>query len=764
MKRTDDVRYTYKSLSVPGGGFVTGFVFHPSKKNILYARTDIGGIYRFDFEKSRWISLAVSITEYNRYLAQPLSIALDSEKENMLYAVCGSYGRNGGQSALIISDDYGETFTEKKVPFRCNGNAPARSSSERLAFYKGSLFYGSQGDGLWRSDNGGDSWEKLSFAEENIVFVHFTDNGVMLVSCTGETNSSGMDRGHTLFVSYDYGKCFEKLEIPAPLNDERCGHNGFVPYSISGCNGRIYITFSHSYKESAWGGWNDFACDNGGGFDGRLYCYRTENGRVFFSDDVTPIIAGFTDKNPLRRLPFGLGGIDFFENYIAVCSVGGHGDGIFISDNCGKTYSVIKSTDLKHFDIDVPYLKPQYNGNRVPLHWMSCLRINPFNPDFSVINTGTGIFSLKNLKSGNMRVSSMTNGVEETVHMNIYSLPDGKNRVIDLVGDLGGFVFGESGEPCENSFADKDGNRYITCLNADFLQSNPDMFITTARGNWTGHTKGGVIMTTDGGESFTHIGYPEGLSDIINEAAERISRPNSNSGWAAITADGRYILWTMAYKLFELPCSTAVRYDLQKCSFEKIKVYDAEGRDISESEHHIKMFTDRVNSSKAYGFGEKGQLYISLDGGGSFHGIKITGDFPEYRMSGIDGWKNSEIRFLPMREGMCYAALLAHGLWKLTFDEQAAVAERITNDDDFVKTVGFGKNEDSDIPALFISGTIMGEYGFWRSYDGGESWAKINSDRQMYGGIVSMDGDMRKKGRVYIATSTCGGLYGEECD
>mgnify|MGYP003312825986 CR=1 FL=1 len=77
MKRLDDIKYNYHSLSVPGGGFVTGFVFHPNIKNILYARTDIGGIYRFDFENNKWHSLADWITEFNRYLALPLSIALD---------------------------------------------------------------------------------------------------------------------------------------------------------------------------------------------------------------------------------------------------------------------------------------------------------------------------------------------------------------------------------------------------------------------------------------------------------------------------------------------------------------------------------------------------------------------------------------------------------------------------------------------------------------------------------------------------------------
>ncbi len=762
MKRLSDVKYTYKSLSVPGGGFVTGFLFHSLQKGILYARTDIGGIYKYDFELSRWKSLSSRFTEYERHLLQPLSLALDEEHGNVLFAMCGSYGRMGGKSAFLISKDYGETFTEKQVPFMCNGNSPARSTGERLAYRKGKLFFGSQGEGLWRSDNEGDSWERLPFSEENITFVYFASNDAMIVSCTGETFATGNDRGHTLYVSYDFGYSFQQLTAPAPLNDERCGHNGFVGYSITADKDKIYITFSHSYKENQWGGWNDFACDNGGGFDGRLWQYRMSDKRIEFEKDITPVIKDFSDENPARCLPFGLGGVAVNDDIIAVCSVGGHGDAIFISRDSGENYSIIKSTDLELFDIDVPYLKPQYNGGRIPLHWTSCLRIDPFNPDFAVVNTGTGIFALKNLTS-NPRIATLCNGIEETVHMNIYGLPGGKNNVIDLVGDLGGFAFSNLDKPCENSFADEHRNRYITCLNADYLQNNPDVFISTARGNWTGQTKGGVIMTTDGGESFTHIGYPVGMSSKIDEAIERIKRPNSNSGWSALTSDGKSILWTIAYKLRDLPCFTAVKYDIATKKFTKIRVYDKEKNDISESECQIKLFTDRINSRKAYGFGEKGQLYISNDGGESFYQAKIIGDFPEYMMSGIDGWKNSEIRFLPTREGECYAALLNHGLWKLSFGEQSVTAERISAEGDFVKTVGFGKGERTDVPALFISGTIMGEYGFWRSFDNGESWAKINDEMQMFGNIVSMDGDMKNKGRVYIATGNCGGLYGDEC-
>ncbi len=764
MKRSSDVRYIYDNLSVPGGGFVTGFVFHPFSSGILYARTDIGGIYRFDYEQRVWISLGDWLTEFDHHLSQPLSIAVDADRPNMLFAMCGNSrkGFDGGKAALLISDDYGASFVEKTVPFCCNGNSPARSAAERLSVKDGRLFYGSQGDGLWCSEDYGDSWKKLTFCQENIVFVwSHPQQDIMIVSATGETDALDTDRAHTLYASYDGGISFSPLTIPEPLNDSRCSHNGFVAGGIAYWDDKIYISFTHSYK-SSWGSWNDFACDSGGGFDGRLYCYEISDSKIEFVQDITPAVSGFSDENADRRLPFGLGGIDVSGSTIAVCSIGGFGDGIFISRDSGSSYNVIKSTDLDRFSIDVPYLKPEYNGGRIPLHWMSCLRIDPYNADFAVINTGTGVFALNALTGDEPYATSLCYGIEETVHMNIYGIPSGKNKVIDLVGDLGGFAFRELSKPCENSFADENDHRYITCLNADYVNSDPDVFIATARGNWTGHTKGGVILTTDGGDSFTHIGYPIGISAQLDEAIDKLKQPNTNSGWAAISSDGKYILWTLAHKWMQLPCFAAVRYDIEEQKFTKVRIYDLNNNDISDSEAHIKIFSDRVCGSCFYGFGEDGQIYVSTDSGESFRQVEVAGGFPARRMSGIDGFKGGEIRFLPDRKGVCYIALLHNGLWKMTFDSCSATTYRVTDEGDFVKAVGFGAGSD-DHPAIFISGKLFGgEYGFWRSYDGGISWAKINSDRQMYGHIISIDGDFRKRGRVYIATGCRGGFYGDE--
>lgn len=761
MKITKTVDYSFRSLKIGGGGFVTGFVFHKTFPDILYARTDVGGIYRYEFDKKQWKSLGHFINDTQHSLTCPISVAVDEQNPDMLFAVSGDCGRTDrwrGKSWLMVSKDRGETFSLKKTPFQSNGNFPARSTAERLAFHKDRLYFGSQGEGLFVSENYGDSWERLDFCEENLTFVTFV-NDTMIVGATGETKAVGNNRSHTLFVSYDFGKSFGKLEIPRPLDDERCDFNGFVPVGISSDSESVFVTFSHSHK-NIFGGWNSFACDNGGGFDGRLYRYDFTGGRLEFSKDLTPALAEFSDENKKRRLPFGLGGVSAFENILAVCSLGGRGERIFISHNRGESFEAITDRDFHRYEINDSYLKPEYNGGRVPLHWMSNLQINPHNPDFAVFNTGTGIFSVKNLSKGfeNVRISTLNEGVEETVHLNIYGVPSGRNKVIDIVGDLGGFAFKELDKECENSFADENNHRYITCVNADFMWENPDIFVATARGNWTGHTKGGVILTTDGGESFTHIGYPTGITDDLDKLIKDIKTPNRNSGWCAISADGEIVLWTVAKKHMSLSCFGAVRYDVCEKSFEKVKITDIKGADISHSDRKIKFFSDRKSPDRFYGFGESGSVFVSLDKGKSFEEIRVDG-LPDYDMSGIDGFKRCEIRFLPEKAGVCYAALWNEGLWRIEFDGLSAAAWKITGDTDFVKTVGFGKGKDEN-PAIYVSGKLCGKWGFFRSFDNGKSWEKLGTDAQMFGNITSIDGDMTTLGRFYFATGGFGAFVG----
>ena len=49
--------YKWDNVAIGGGGFVSGIVTSKSERGVVYARTDVGGAYRYDSQTGRWIAL-----------------------------------------------------------------------------------------------------------------------------------------------------------------------------------------------------------------------------------------------------------------------------------------------------------------------------------------------------------------------------------------------------------------------------------------------------------------------------------------------------------------------------------------------------------------------------------------------------------------------------------------------------------------------------------------------------------------------------------
>jgi hypothetical protein len=52
-----DPSYTWKNVKIGGSGYVTGLIAHPGQQGLFYARTDVGGAYRYEAGSRSWTAL-----------------------------------------------------------------------------------------------------------------------------------------------------------------------------------------------------------------------------------------------------------------------------------------------------------------------------------------------------------------------------------------------------------------------------------------------------------------------------------------------------------------------------------------------------------------------------------------------------------------------------------------------------------------------------------------------------------------------------------
>ncbi len=151
--------YDWRSLTYGAGGFIPGFVFHPREKGLLYARTDIGGAYRFDAAGQRWLPLLDHLAKADADLMGVLSLAVDPSDANRVYAACGLYtGEWARKAALLSSTDRGASWQIHELGLKLAGNGPGRGTGERLQVDPARperLLLGTTQDGLLQSTNRG---------------------------------------------------------------------------------------------------------------------------------------------------------------------------------------------------------------------------------------------------------------------------------------------------------------------------------------------------------------------------------------------------------------------------------------------------------------------------------------------------------------------------------------------------------------------------------------------------------------------------------
>src|SRR5687768_16713455 len=77
--------YRWRTVTIGGTGFITGVLFHPQVKGLAYARTDIGGAYRWDASTARWVALTDQLGWDDWNLLGVEAIALDPSNSSRVY-------------------------------------------------------------------------------------------------------------------------------------------------------------------------------------------------------------------------------------------------------------------------------------------------------------------------------------------------------------------------------------------------------------------------------------------------------------------------------------------------------------------------------------------------------------------------------------------------------------------------------------------------------------------------------------------------------
>ncbi len=750
--------YGWKNVQIVGGGFVDGVVFHPTAPDLRYARTDIGGAYRWESTAHRWQPLLDWLPYRDLNLMGVESLAVDPSDPNRVYLACGTYTSPGSpDGAILRSGDRGKTFQRTNVPIKFGGNEDGRGNGERLAVdpQDGRILYlGTRHDGLWRSRDRGVSWTReASFPKIAEAAPPAPANIPNLPDKSAEQHGSSEQHGQRMAVKGDGIVFVQFVRSPGIASHRSAGTETlYVGVSLMNRPNLFVSTNGGATWKAVAGAPTQYRPTRAAlSSDGSLYIAygtapgpsRMTNGAVWKLNTQT---GGWTDVTPEHpvagKSEFGYAAVsvDAHHPQSVIASTFGRpgsdgGETIFRSTDAGATWKpIFGGGNSGIFDYSLaPYVQP------TPIHWLFDIEIDPANPDHAVFTTGYGgweTFDLTAFDHGQpTHWSILATGIEETVALELDSPTDGAH-LISAIGDYGGFVHWDLDRPAPEG------------------SSTPPRF-----GNTTGVASGALrpnVVVRVGVSAEHKVG--ENISYSVDAGRTwkpTASHPNlgSQAGSIAVSADGGTWVWTPERE------SSWVTRD-----------QGATWKSAQGLRSGLRVIADPQDSRAFYAVSlESGTLYRSTDAAATFTAQPlILQNAPPASTAPRGDIRGGQDRL--------YAAPGRTGdLWIAAFDGLYRASAASANTFIFARlpgvteihAFGFGKAAPGgNYPALYLAGSMVGQSGagqsgVFRSIDEGRSWVRINDDQHQWGLILQVAGDPRIYGRVYVGTHGRGILYGD---
>lgn len=711
-----DADYRWRNVRIEGGGFVSGLVCHPHAKGLCYARTDVGGAYRWDAAKQRWRPLTDWLGAADQNLYGIESVALDPSDPDRVYLAAGTYTiPSVGNAAILRSHDRGAHFQRIDLPFKLGANELGRNDGERLTVDPNDgrvLFLGTRDAGLWRSDDHGAHWARVtgfpavatspSSTATNawrtqpvgIVFVVFDPSSGQHGQPTPVIYAGVSTQKTSLFRSTDGGRTWSA--VPGQPVGLRPGHMHRAG------DGNYYLIYNEGPGP-------------GDAHAGAIWRWQPAQDRW---TNITPL----TGKNGDKSVGFGWGdvAVDPSDPSVLMASTLGRytpHDLLFRSTDRGAHWTEVLAHSV--FDhADVPWTAAQ-----TP-HWMTTVVVDPSDPDHVMFVTGYGIWASRDMRhldhGGTVHWWFQDRGLEETVPLGLISPPRGAH-LLSAVGDLDGFRHDHL-DVAPLQFAGPP--RYANSESIDFAGRKPLLVVRSGYIREPFEPAVRAAWSDDGGRHWQAFASepPDG----------------EGAGDVAVSADGSSVLWA--------PRDAKHVYLTHD--------FGGHWREVEGLPGGVHVLCDRIDLRRCYAFdAQDGALFASHDGGATF--ASIAGRLG----AAARGHQHVRLKASPVTAGVLYLA--ARDLPLIRGNDRGDVLEtsiKVTGVDAF----GFGKPASGKpSPTLFMSGRVDGHQGIYRSVDGGRHWLHINDDAHRYGRISHLTGDPRVFGRVYLATKGRGIIYGE---
>jgi oligoxyloglucan reducing-end-specific cellobiohydrolase len=743
--------YHFEPVTIVAGGYVPGLVAHPSAPGIIYARTDIGSVYRWNSGNEAWTPLTDFHSPQQYNLNGPESVALDPHDPDRLYIAAGMYAY-AGCCAFLVSTDRGATFATHNASFEMCSNCNGRAAGERLAvnpFKSGELFMGTRYNGLWVSEDHAETWKQVATFPIAASSDGYGIQWVLFDPKIPGTVYAGAYTTATVYVSSNDGVSWQALPgqplaWPFPVN---AGTNLPAPErAVINPDGNLYVTFDdlpgpnvidygvvekYSPSEKTWTNItppidSPFQSAYSGGFVG-------------------------ISQDPTRP---GAIAVSTMDRWYPVDTVYTTGDGGGTWTNLGLVTSGAGDDGPPYgnyyFNTDVytpisPYLtfgNTSYPNSPNPSAkfgwWMSALLIDPANPNHLMYGTGATIYGTDNLSAASIGTSPVwsvqAKGIEETAVLALIS-PSAGAHLLSGVGDIGGFRHTDfKVSPAAGMYTNPVAG---SVGSLDWAGQNPNFIVRVqSAASYSTTPCNFGAYSTDNGANWSP--FPACASG---------GNYSNNGGVIAADASGKTIMWSTSYNPVQFSTDNGASWTA------------AAGLPYGTA-----TYADKVSPQTFY-------AYSSSSTGSSFYSGTVdpssgTAAFSEVNSAlpanaGCYGSGCGVVEVNFAKTGDLWLPLGSNGLYHST--DSGVTWTKIDNVP-YANSVAVGAPSPwTHQQAVFLYGEAspLAVMAIYRSDNEGRSWIRINDDQHQYGGPTLIQADPRVFGRVYLGMNGRGIIYGD---